>query len=1091
MANSSTVSSGDLATATQYNNLRSDVIDTSTGHVHDGTNGRGDAQTILQVAGSPLVVENSTDATSNQVLLLRGANDTRATNDEIYISFHLDDAAGNTTEFGRMTVKAIDVTNTSEDGQIEFDVMKAGTLTNVWTLTSSSGAAMSYDLNVDSVTFGTATDGTDISLTFDGHAGDGVITWMEDEDYFQFSDDIFMSGTEKIVFNDAGEYISGDGTDLTIVSSADLNLTATSDINIPQDVGLTFGNDAEKIEGDGTDLTIAGNNINLTATADVVIPANVGITFGSGEKIEGDSTDLTITSGAKINLTATSDVVVPANVGITFGSGEKIEGDNTDLTVTSGAKINLTATSDVVIPANIGLTFGTGEKIEGDNTDLTVTSGADINLTATGDVNIPQDVGITFGDNAEKLEGDGTDLTISGNNINLTASADIVVPANIGITFGSGEKIEGDNTNLTVTSGADINLTATGDINIPQDIGITFGDDAEKIEGDGTDLTISGNNINLTAAADVLIPADIGLFFGNGESIEGDNTDLTVTSGAKLNLTATSDVHIPKNVGIVFDDNASEKIESNNTDLTINSGADINLTATGDINIPQNIGLTFGNDAEKIEGDGTDLTITGNNINLTATADVVIPANVGITFGTGEKIEGDSTDLTITSGADIVLAATADINVPQDIGITFGNDGEKIEGDGTNLSIASSGTLTETGTTITLDSGGDVVLSAAGGQVTVDDGTTTIFTFDAAEPSITISDDADTGDLFKIAVGAAGATTFTTVDDNTDPVPTSLAHMTIRPDGYLIVQQDSATMDATLDNVSLIVKDFDSVGNNAIAMASKGAGTKPSIFLGTGNNTAHMMLSTGARMQASVWTGGGIPPDNTNATIMESTASTAAIYRHWYGAHYFFGNAGLTAHDGGDPNEYAPTLLATITPSGGGDNTALTPDLPAVSGALGIAGGIFVGQADLGTYALFGNSSLALQNCLLDDAAHGDVSVNGGSTTLYIGLDTIDVTTPSDATLKENIEDTSIDSLSILDQLQLRDFNWKSNHPNYGQQTERQFGMVAQEVEEVLPHIVRQDEDGIRNVQYNKMIPYLVKAIQELNQELQEIKGGS
>ena len=30
-----------------------------------------------------------------------------------------------------------------------------------------------------------------------------------------------------------------------------------------------------------------------------------------------------------------------------------------------------------------------------------------------------------------------------------------------------------------------------------------------------------------------------------------------------------------------------------------------------------NIGLTFGDDGEKIEGDGTDLTIAGNNINLT------------------------------------------------------------------------------------------------------------------------------------------------------------------------------------------------------------------------------------------------------------------------------------------------------------------------------------------------------------------------------------------------------------------------------------------------------------------------------------------
>lgn len=40
MANSSTVSAGDTATALQYNNLRKDVLDTSTGHLHDGTNGR-------------------------------------------------------------------------------------------------------------------------------------------------------------------------------------------------------------------------------------------------------------------------------------------------------------------------------------------------------------------------------------------------------------------------------------------------------------------------------------------------------------------------------------------------------------------------------------------------------------------------------------------------------------------------------------------------------------------------------------------------------------------------------------------------------------------------------------------------------------------------------------------------------------------------------------------------------------------------------------------------------------------------------------------------------------------------------------------
>ena len=116
--------------------------------------------------------------------------------------------------------------------------------------------------------------------------------------------------------------------------------------------------------------------------------------------------------------------------------------------------------------------------------------------------------------------------------------------------------------------------------------------------------------------------------------------------------------------------------------ITIVAGsATIATIDSGDINVAANKGITFGDDGEKIEGDGTDLTITGNNINLTATADVNIPSGVGITFATAEKIESDGTDLSITVGSG------GDINIPADIGVTFGNDGEKIEGDGTDLTI--------------------------------------------------------------------------------------------------------------------------------------------------------------------------------------------------------------------------------------------------------------------------------------------------------------------------------------------------------------------------------------------------------------------
>ena len=48
------------------------------------------------------------------------------------------------------------------------------------------------------------TAGTDIVITFDGETNDGVLKWMEDEDYFEFSDDLLIATTEKIQFRDTG-----------------------------------------------------------------------------------------------------------------------------------------------------------------------------------------------------------------------------------------------------------------------------------------------------------------------------------------------------------------------------------------------------------------------------------------------------------------------------------------------------------------------------------------------------------------------------------------------------------------------------------------------------------------------------------------------------------------------------------------------------------------------------------------------------------------------------------------------------------------------------------------------------------------------
>ena len=297
-----------------------------------------------------------------------------------------------------------------------------------------------------SLTFGDGTAGTDITMTFDGETSDGVLYWMEDEDHFKFADDVVMDSSKRLyLYDEGGEYIYGDGTDLYLTSGAD--------INIPANIGMTFGDDGEKIEGDGTDLTITGNNIKLTATADVVIPADVGITFGTGEKIEGDSTDLTVTSGADINLTATSDVNIPSGVGVTFGDdGEKIEGDGTNLTVSTSNNITVDAAGDIILDADGGdvffkdggTTFGSATNTSGNliiksgTTTALTFSGA--NVTLAGDLTISGD-DLTMGTNTSGavLVADGTNfnpVVISGDiSIGTTGTAaigsDVIVNADI------------------------------------------------------------------------------------------------------------------------------------------------------------------------------------------------------------------------------------------------------------------------------------------------------------------------------------------------------------------------------------------------------------------------------------------------------------------------------------------------------------------------------------------------------------------------------------------------------------------------------------------------------------------------------------
>ena len=284
-----------------------------------------------------------------------------------------------------------------------------------------------------------------------------------------------------------------------------------------------------------------------------------------------------------------------------------------------------------------------------------------------------------------------------------------------------------------------------------------------------------------------------------------DSDTITIIAGSATIATIDSgDINVAANKGITFGDDG-EKIEGDGTDLTI-TGNNIKLTATADVVIPADVGITFGT-GEKIEGNSTDLTVTsGADINLTATADVNIPSGVGVTFGDdGEKIEGNGTDLTVSASADLNLTATTDINIPADVGLTFGDDGEKIEGDGTDLTISSSALATiDAGTDIVLDAdGGDIFFKDGGttfgsatntsGDLIIKSGTTTAMTFSGANVTfagtITIGSAGISEAELEILDGATVTTTeLNIIDGDTSASATTVA------DADRVVFNDAGTM---------------------------------------------------------------------------------------------------------------------------------------------------------------------------------------------------------------------------------------------------------------------------------------------------------
>ena len=126
------------------------------------------------------------------------------------------------------------------------------------------------------------------------------------------------------------------------------------------------------------------------------------------------------------------------------------------------------------------------------------------------------------------------------------------------------------------------------------------------------------------------------------------------------------------------------------------------------------------------------------------------------------------------------------------------------------------------------------------------------------------------------------------------------------------------------------------------------------------------------------------------------------------------------------------------------------------------------------------------------DGGKVGINTNNPSEELYVVGDIVatgSITELSSAKYKTDIKQLD-NALDMVDELRGVEYNWRTDEfPELQLSEDRQIGMVAEEVETVVPKLVHADANGEKSVNYSKLTAVLIEAVKELKAENEALKA--
>jgi hypothetical protein len=756
--------------------------------------------------------------------------------------------------------------------------------------------------------------------------------------------------------------------------------------------------------------------------------------------IAGDGSSLTNLNASFITSGTLSSAYLPADYSASSFCGSGCSLSNLNATLITTGTLN-----NDRLPSDMSATSfsGSGSSLSNLNASLIIAG-------TLGNVFLPAHISVS------SLTGSGASL--SNLNASLLTSgtlANALLPSSISVT-----SLAGSGANITSLNASAIHVGTLGNGFLPANVSVT------SLAGSGTSLSnLNASLITGGTLANVHLPSSISVtsLFGSGASLSNLNASL-------IHVGTLGNGLLPANMSITSFTGSGTSLSNLNASL-ITSGTLANAL------LPSSISVT------SLAGSGANITsLNASAINAGTLANALLPTNISVT-----SLAGSGSSLSNLNASLITEGTLANALLPTNISVTsLAGSGSSLSN--LNASLVTSGTLNAS------------LLPTSGVTATTYGSSTQI-------PVITVDDKGRITAATLSNLGGSsqwsGTTNITFAEGNVGigtVTPLARTHIYHTGTGDVFRVDDEVAPDTT----PFLINEVGNVGVGTTTPAAKlhvyhtGTGdilrvddesapdTTPFFInedgnIGIGTNIAQFRVDVQGTTESTSFT--------TCAGIANSTARPAIGTSVIAGQIHSFGCAsGTTLSTSADDG------LLRLS-AGGGTNATMRSYID-ISGSSTVTErhrNIVLGTAGVERMRIDEDGNVGIgtaTNLTFKMRVEGNVGVSGsitaqGEVTAFGSL--------SDARWKDHIAPMGT-VLDTVDQLRPVTYTWRNDLFLQEKRGQGDIGLIAQEVEPLVPEVVQDMEfpgveGSYKGIRYEKLVPLLIKAVQELRQEVHELRG--